>query len=252
MTVDVTRALHAAMFTPDGSTLVVVGDRAEDELLDIAGDDVRFVAPDGVADDDRSRRRADAAAGITERRACRDRAAGRRAIGAAHRPRVRAAIDAGLSHAPDPQHHPRRRVREPAESESARIKGLHLRRAHRIQPAPRHRPVRDADERRHRRDGPGDSRSPRRDSRDRRRPAGDAGRSAAGVCVAQQGLSARLRNRRPGCTFCRTTCAAQSCRYVFRGICATPCASDRCRRQRRRPPIPAVRQNERRDRRGFG
>jgi zinc protease len=36
MTVDVTRALHAAMFTPDGSTLVVVGDRAEDELLDIA------------------------------------------------------------------------------------------------------------------------------------------------------------------------------------------------------------------------
>jgi len=36
LTVDVTRALHAAMFTPDGSTLVVVGDRAEDELLDIA------------------------------------------------------------------------------------------------------------------------------------------------------------------------------------------------------------------------
>ena len=36
MTVDATRALHAAMFTPAGSTLVVVGDRPEDELLDEA------------------------------------------------------------------------------------------------------------------------------------------------------------------------------------------------------------------------
>jgi zinc protease len=36
MIVDATRALHAAMFTPHGSTLVVVGDRAEEELLDIA------------------------------------------------------------------------------------------------------------------------------------------------------------------------------------------------------------------------
>ena len=36
MTVDATRALHAAMFTPEGSTLVVVGDRHEDELLDVA------------------------------------------------------------------------------------------------------------------------------------------------------------------------------------------------------------------------
>ena len=37
MTVDRTRALHAAMFAPTGSTLIVVGDRAEDELLDAAG-----------------------------------------------------------------------------------------------------------------------------------------------------------------------------------------------------------------------
>ena len=36
MTVDATRALHAAMFAPAGSTLIVVGDRAEDELLDVA------------------------------------------------------------------------------------------------------------------------------------------------------------------------------------------------------------------------
>jgi predicted Zn-dependent peptidase len=36
MTVDVTRALHAAMFTPAGATLVVVGDRPEEELLDEA------------------------------------------------------------------------------------------------------------------------------------------------------------------------------------------------------------------------
>ena len=62
MTVDDTRALHAAMFTPDGSTLVVVGDRAEEELLDVAAADVRAVARAGVADDDRSRRRAGAAA----------------------------------------------------------------------------------------------------------------------------------------------------------------------------------------------
>jgi zinc protease len=36
MVVEATRALHAAMFTPQGATLVVVGDRAEEELLDIA------------------------------------------------------------------------------------------------------------------------------------------------------------------------------------------------------------------------
>lgn len=36
MTVDDVRALHAAMFTPAGSTLVVVGDRPEEELLDHA------------------------------------------------------------------------------------------------------------------------------------------------------------------------------------------------------------------------
>lgn len=36
MTVDATRALHAAMFTPVGATLVVVGDRPEDQLLDAA------------------------------------------------------------------------------------------------------------------------------------------------------------------------------------------------------------------------
>ena len=36
MTVDAARALHAAMFTPAGATLVVVGDRAEEELLDRA------------------------------------------------------------------------------------------------------------------------------------------------------------------------------------------------------------------------
>ena len=34
MTVDAARALHAAMFTPAGATLIVVGDRAEEELLD--------------------------------------------------------------------------------------------------------------------------------------------------------------------------------------------------------------------------
>jgi predicted Zn-dependent peptidase len=36
MTVDDTRALHAALFVPSGSTLVVVGDRPEEELLDSA------------------------------------------------------------------------------------------------------------------------------------------------------------------------------------------------------------------------
>ena len=36
MNVDAARAMHAAMFTPAGSTLVVVGDRAEEELLDVA------------------------------------------------------------------------------------------------------------------------------------------------------------------------------------------------------------------------
>jgi predicted Zn-dependent peptidase len=36
MTVDAARAMHAAMFAPSGATLVVVGDRPEDELLDVA------------------------------------------------------------------------------------------------------------------------------------------------------------------------------------------------------------------------
>ena len=36
LTVEDTRALHAAMFTPAGSTLIVVGDRPEEELLDTA------------------------------------------------------------------------------------------------------------------------------------------------------------------------------------------------------------------------
>ena len=36
MTVDATRSLHAALFAPAGSTLIVVGDRPEDELLDVA------------------------------------------------------------------------------------------------------------------------------------------------------------------------------------------------------------------------
>ena len=50
-----------------------------------------------LADDDRSRRGAGAAAGGARRDAGRGGAARRGAIGAAHRPRVRAAIDAGLS-----------------------------------------------------------------------------------------------------------------------------------------------------------
>ena len=36
MTVDAARAMHAALFTPAGSTLVIVGDRREEELLDLA------------------------------------------------------------------------------------------------------------------------------------------------------------------------------------------------------------------------
>jgi predicted Zn-dependent peptidase len=36
MTVDDVRAMHAALFAPSGSTLVIVGDRAEEELLDRA------------------------------------------------------------------------------------------------------------------------------------------------------------------------------------------------------------------------
>jgi predicted Zn-dependent peptidase len=36
MTIDGVRAMHAAMFSPAGSTLVVVGDRPEEELLDVA------------------------------------------------------------------------------------------------------------------------------------------------------------------------------------------------------------------------
>ena len=36
LTVEDTRTLHAAMFTPAGSTLIVVGDRPEEELLDAA------------------------------------------------------------------------------------------------------------------------------------------------------------------------------------------------------------------------
>jgi len=36
ITVDHSRALHAAMFTPSGSTLIIVGDRSEEDLLDCA------------------------------------------------------------------------------------------------------------------------------------------------------------------------------------------------------------------------
>ena len=36
MTVDAARAMHAALFTPAGATLVIVGDRSEDQLLDLA------------------------------------------------------------------------------------------------------------------------------------------------------------------------------------------------------------------------
>ena len=36
LTVDDSRAMHAAMFTPSGATLIVVGDRTEEELLDRA------------------------------------------------------------------------------------------------------------------------------------------------------------------------------------------------------------------------
>ncbi len=36
ITVDDSRALHAAMFTPSGATLIIVGDRTEEELLDRA------------------------------------------------------------------------------------------------------------------------------------------------------------------------------------------------------------------------
>ena len=36
MTVDAARAMHAAMFTPDRATLIIVGDRPEEELLDTA------------------------------------------------------------------------------------------------------------------------------------------------------------------------------------------------------------------------
>ena len=36
MTVDAARALHTALFMPDGATLIVVGDRPEEELLDRA------------------------------------------------------------------------------------------------------------------------------------------------------------------------------------------------------------------------
>jgi zinc protease len=36
MIVDEVRALHGALFTPEGATLVVVGDRPEEELLDVA------------------------------------------------------------------------------------------------------------------------------------------------------------------------------------------------------------------------
>jgi zinc protease len=36
MTVDHTRDMHAALFVPAGSTLIVVGDRAEEEMLDLA------------------------------------------------------------------------------------------------------------------------------------------------------------------------------------------------------------------------
>jgi predicted Zn-dependent peptidase len=35
MTADDTRALHASLFVPEGSTLVIAGDRAEEELLDL-------------------------------------------------------------------------------------------------------------------------------------------------------------------------------------------------------------------------
>ena len=36
MTVDAARAMHAALFTPAGATLVIVGDRSEEQLLDVA------------------------------------------------------------------------------------------------------------------------------------------------------------------------------------------------------------------------
>ena len=157
MTVDAARAMHAALFTPAGATLVIVGDRSEDELLDLAAamfDPWRAAASTMTID------RAAGLAPPPSAAACgarRHSSARRGAIGAAHRSRVRAAIDAGLSEAARPQHHSRRRVRQPAEPELARVEGLHLRRAHRLQPAARHRSLRDADERRYRRDRSGDS-----------------------------------------------------------------------------------------------
>jgi zinc protease len=53
MTVDAARAMHAALFTPAGATLVIVGDRSEDELLDLAAarfDSWRSAAPASAID----------------------------------------------------------------------------------------------------------------------------------------------------------------------------------------------------------
>ena len=85
MTVDAARAMHAALFTPAGATLVIVGDRSEDQLLDLAGDDVRSVAAVGLDNDDRSRGRSRAAA-APARGAC------RRSIGPAPRSRSCASV----------------------------------------------------------------------------------------------------------------------------------------------------------------
>ena len=81
MTVDETRALHAALFAPAGATLVVVGDRPEDELLDAAGAVFEpWRAPSSPMTIDRARR-------ARRRRRCRHVAARRGRRGLARRSR---------------------------------------------------------------------------------------------------------------------------------------------------------------------
>ena len=127
----------------------------------------------GLADDDRSRRRAGAAAG-----------GARLTFGVVSRPGA-AQSELRIGHVCAPRSTPDYHVLlilntilggdfvSRLNLNLREQQGLHLRRAHRVQPAPRHRPVRDADQRRHRRHRAGDPRGVARDPRHRRGAARD-------------------------------------------------------------------------------
>ncbi len=120
MTLDHVRAMHAAMFAPAGSTLIVVGDRPEEELLDVAAkmfDPWRAALSAAPIDRDAALLPPPAMPAVK--------------LGVVSRPGAAQselrighvcarALDAGLSRAADPQHRARRRLRQPAQHQPAR------------------------------------------------------------------------------------------------------------------------------------